>query len=265
MYIKRRWECGNFIEEERYSVPSKLFASRENKRIPKDKTKLSTAEQEKRNYNNLEKKSRRLANTNFINGKDLFVTVTGKCKKTYKEFKKMMKNFIERLRYHFETRKLGEFKYIYCFGEHKEKSKEEHEKKGVHGHIVMSGMSWDKLIEIWKVDKEAGEQIDISTLRFDNRGGIGGLMAYFIRNVKELKQMHKDRGEYAKVKNMRAYNPSQNLKKPSGGKIEFITRKQMKEYPTARKGFKITQVDNTPTSYGVYQVIHIMKISKMRY
>lgn len=261
LYIKKRYICGNYIEEERYSLPNNLVASKNRPRTPRDKTKLSTSEREEQNYKKSEKKARRLANTNFINGKDLFVTVTGKTFKTLEEFNKMMKNFVERLRYYFKINNIGELKYLYSFGEHKELSKEN--KVGVHSHLVVSGLPIDKLIEIWEVDKDAG-QIHISKLRFDNKGGLAGLMRYFIKNAKELKQRYRERGEYNKVKNMRAYSPSLNLKKPKGGKTEYITRKQMQEQPTARKGFLITDVENTHTSYGVYQVIHILKIENMR-
>lgn len=260
-YVERTYICGNYIEKERFYCQSNLVASITRPREPKDKTKQTTKEIEEKNRKKAEKKLRRLANTNFIHGHDLFVTISAKSYKDLAEFSRITRKFLDRLKYHFKTNKLGDFKYIYCFGEHKELNKEN--KVGVHSHLVISGMSWDKLIEIWEKDKDAG-QIHISKLRFDNNGGIGGLMAYFMRNVKELKERHRERGEGHKVENMRAYNPSLNLKKPKVSKLKYITRKQMQEQPKARKGFVITDVENTPTSYGIYQVIHIMKISKMR-
>lgn len=260
-FVRRPFECGIYTEEERFWVQNNYVASKNRPRIPKDKQQLSTKEIEEKNFKKAIKKARRLANTNFINGWDLFVTLTGKTFKTLAEFTKMMKRFLERLRYYFTTNNLGELKYIYSYGEHKESNKEN--KVGVHCHIVMSGMSIDKLIEIWEKDKEGG-QVYISKLRFDNKGGIGGLMRYFVTNAKELKQRHKERGEYHKVKNMRSYNPSLNLEKPKRGKLEYITRKQMQEQPKARKGYYITDVENIPTSYGVYQVIHTIKIANMR-
>lgn len=262
-YAKRRHICGNFIEEERFYLDNNLIASKNRPRVPRDKTKLSSKEQEEKNHRQAEKKARRLGNTNFVHGKDLFVTLTAKRYKNLDEFTNMMKKFVERLRYYFKQIKV-DLKYIYCYGEHKEKSKAECDKVGVHAHIVLSGMSTDKLVEIWQKDREAG-RITFSTLRFDNSGGIGRLMAYFIKNVKELKQLHKERGEYQKVKNMRAYNPSLNLKQPKVTELEYITRKQFKEYPQARKGFKVMEVENIPTSYGVHQTIHIIRIANMRF
>lgn len=261
MYAKRRYICGRYIEEERYNVLNNYISSKSRPRIPKDKTKLTTEQREEQNYKNAEKKARRLANTNFIHGKDLFVTLTGKTFKTLEEMQRMTKNYIARLQYHFDKNNLGEFKYIYSYGEHKEKKKAK--KTGVHTHLIISGISIDTLIAIWEKDKNAG-RIHVSKLEFDNKRGIGGLIAYFIKNTKELKQRYKERGEYKKVKNMRSYNPSLNLEKPKGGKVEFITGKKMREEPKARKGYMITDVENIPTSYGMYQIIHMIKIDNMR-
>lgn len=261
MYVERDHICGDFIERERFTVSNNYISSKNRPREPRDKTKRTTKEREEQNHKKAEKNLRRLANTNFKDKYDQFVTISAKTYKDLKDFSRMTRNFLDRLKYHFKTNNLGDFNYIYCFGEHKELNKEN--KVGVHSHLVISGLSWDKLIEIWEKDKDAG-QIHISTLRFDNKGGIGGLMAYFMRNVKELKERHKERGEYQKIANMRAYNPSLNLKKPKVSKLKFITSKQMHEQPKARKGFIITDVENTPTSYGIYQIIHIMKIENMR-
>ncbi len=260
-YVEITHICGNYIERERYFCQNNYIASENRARVPRDKTKKTTKEREYYNNRKSETRTRRSANTNFTED-DLHVTLTATTFKNLEEFSKMMTRFLERLRYHFRVSKLGKLKYIYSYGEHAEKSKDN--KFGVHSHIIMSGMSTDELEKIWKKDKDAGH-IQFSKLRFDNKGGIGGLIAYFMRNVQELKKKHRERGEGHKVENMRAYNPSRNLDKPKKSNPKYITRKQMQEQPKARKGFVITDVENIPTSYGIYQLIHIMKITNMKF
>lgn len=255
MYIKQLHKCGIYTEEERYSVSNRVLDTSKKARVPRDQTKQTSKEQEESNIKRAEKWLRRLANTNFIHNKDLFVTLTTKKKLGLKEVKRITKNFIERLAYYFKKNKLGKLKYIYCYGEHK--------KEGIHTHMVVSGVNIDKLIEVWEKDQNAG-RIHISKLHFSNRDGIGGLMAYFIRNFRELVEKARKRGEKVDVFNMRKYTPSQKLKQPRSSKPIYITRKQMVEEPKARKGFMNWCDGIKETEYGRYQLIHIIRVANMR-
>lgn len=252
-YFEKSYNCGGYIEKERFSVPREFGNKPKKFRIPRDKSKKSTKEQENQNWKRAEKSLRRKANTNFKHGVDLYVTITSKTKKTLQEFSKMTKNFIERIRYNFKKEKKT-LKYIYCFGEHK--------KEGVHAHMVISGMSFDKLVTIWEQDKDAGH-IGISKLQFDNKDGIGGLMGYFIGNVKERINKAIKRGETINIANVRKFTPSKNLKEPKLTK-KIIVSKVIRETPVAPKGYMIMDHKNTETSYGIYQFIQMIKITDMR-
>lgn len=252
-YFEKTYDCNGYIEKERFSVPKEFGNKPKRFRIPRDKTKKSTKEQEKQNWKRAEKSLRRKANTNFIHGVDLYVTITSKTKKTLKEFSKMTKNFLERIRYEFKKSKKT-LKYIYCYGNHK--------KEGIHAHVVISNMSFDRLQEIWESDKDAGH-IAFSKLRFDNKDGIGGLMGYFIGNVKERINKAIKSGEKINIANVRKFTSSKNLKEPKVSK-KVIVSKVIRETPVAPKGYMIMDYKNTPTSYGVYQFIQMIKITNMK-
>ncbi len=253
MYTEKRIISGAYVELERYFISNKQISSRKRPREPRDKNKKSSKEQEVLNWKNATKNLRRKMNTNFLDGIDLFVTITSKSKKSYLEFKRMTKNFIERIRDYCRTSKI-KFKYIYCYGEDK--------RDGIHTHIVMSGMSYDDLRNIWFKDREAG-RIHISTLSFSNQNGLGGLATYFIKNAQERIKKQQERGEDTSNTYLRKWTSSKNLKEPKV-KTKFITSKQFKEDPKEPKGYKITEVENIQTSYGMFQHIQMIKIKKMR-
>lgn len=262
MYKEKTIKAGAFIEKERYSPKSKRFEYyiKHGVRPPKDNTKRSTMELKKSNYKRAEKRLRRLMHANFT-PKDFHVTLTldekldndGKSiRLDEKLVKRSVVNFLRRIKGYFKTLN-RELKYIYCIGQDK--------KNGIHAHIIMSGMSFDKVAEIWKKDKNAG-RIDISQLYFDKLRGLAGLAYYFMKNSLERDREIKNKNleEYNKLL-LRKYNPSKNLEQPQED-TKIIYSLKIKDDPKEYKNCTITEVENKSVSYGFYQYIQMVNIKK---
>ena len=201
-YRKKIWS-GDVFEIEEYYSPRAI-----GKKYERGKNEmLTTKEQLERNLRIARKKLARLVNANFKAG-DLFLTLTHEKWVNRKDAKRLLANFIERLRRQRKKDGLPELKYIVIT---------ESEKKRVHHHVLIN-----------RIDRTAAElrtlwglgRIDIKPLE---AGADKTAFAQYI--TKESV----DRGE-------RRWSPSRNLTQPKVEVLKLASARPKKR-PQAPKGY----------------------------
>lgn len=229
-YFEKRIYSGKYLEVIRYVLSD---YERYKRSFNRCNSKESRDAQKKFNRNEAIRKLTRLMNCNFTN-KDIHFTITFSEKLDEKTARKELKNFLERVKYHFKKHDLGEFKYIYAIGEHK--------KEGIHFHICMTGLSLDKLLSIWRKSKYAGHTT-LSHLYFDDVNGLGGLATYFINQELFKNKLGDEDVADHKKRMIRKWTSSKNLVKPKVIKKRIKTL-SIKEQPKEIKRYKIMNFEN---------------------
>lgn len=251
-YIEKWTYSGDYAEREMYSLTKNQIEYYERKkRTPKDKSKLTLEYQKRTNWKNAEKKLKRLMNCNFTK-RDIFATFTFVEKLSEEIAIQEFKKFISRLRYYFKKNKL-KLKYIYCIGEHK--------KEGIHFHMIMNNIKLDDLRLVWENSRYGG-RLHISTLRFENQNGLGGLARYFMDNTLGRDKEHSNLDEFNKML-LRKWNSSKGLISPKI-KIKIIKSLSIRSIPKDYRNYKVTNYETYWTSYGQYQYIELIKVNKLR-
>lgn len=244
-YVEKKIYSGDYLEIERYKIYDK-------ENYNKEYVKRSDESQRKLNWKNSEKKLRRLMNCNFIDGQDLFLTLTFIVKLDLKAAKREFQSFIKRLKYFRNKNKMKPLKYISCVGEDK--------KTGIHFHMCINKIALDDLGKIWKKSALAG-RFHISTLSFDSQNGLGGLARYFMANDLEINKNKNDSLENYNKRLGKKWSHSQNLKKPIIKKKRIKTLSISTE-PPQYKLYKTVNFETIATPYGVYQYVEMVRIKR---
>lgn len=155
IYREKKYVCGEYLDVYVYPVyPVKNAQSQKRGRRRKESRKV----QKKLNQRHSQEKLVRLLNANFT-PEDLSLTLTYRENpKTDEEAKKLLRNYLQRLKYHRKKQGLEPLKYIAVT----EKSK----KGRYHHHLVINGgMSRDEVEAVWGLGYANSKR-----LQFDENG-----------------------------------------------------------------------------------------------
>lgn len=184
------------------------------------KNQKTTEQMEEQNYRNAVKKLTRLLNCNFSDG-DLWVTLTYRKNKrpTPKEAKRLIENFIGRMRYGFH-KKREELKYI---------TVTEYKNKAIHHHLVINNPDGINTVKLLQEKWKKYGIVHIKPLY--SNGQYKELAEYMVKETRETFR-EQDGGK------MQRWSSSRNLKKP---KVYYRTVKAAtwNPQPKPKKGYHI--------------------------
>lgn len=123
------------------------------RRVPEraPKTKLSTEAQKKYNHDQAQKKIVLLVNANFVRG-DILVTLTfddEHLPESWEEVRRILQNYILRLKRWRKKNGYGELKYIYAIEQTVRKSGKRRGQLHWHVHMLLSKMPRDVVEDLW--------------------------------------------------------------------------------------------------------------------
>lgn len=204
MFIREKvLSCGEYVEVD--LIPRTVDAERAVRGVRAKKKKLSRPAQDKVNHKNSARSITQLANGNFKNYEDYWLTLTYQPKflpATLDEAEKEIKRYLERLSY--RCRKINkELKYILVT--EYELDEEGNQVKNFHHHLIVNGVLDREEIEgCWSKgrgkNKEMIGRANCRRLQFDNNG-IAGIANYV------MKPRFGKRGK-------KKWSSSRNLKRP---------------------------------------------------
>ena len=197
-------ECGNVIEIYKYSTP--IISGYKNKIVkePREQTEQVKKENLQRSIKRSKRKIFELVNTNYIEGKSSFLTITFKENLTdYDLAFNYWKRFKQKVEYHYKI------KLQYC-------GVVEFQQRGaIHFHICLFNVGYmeqEKLYNIWNSIVPGG--INIQGIKDNQCDNVGAYMTYYMN--KDLENSF-GKDEY---KGKKRYFYSKGLKEPSVDKLD---------------------------------------------
>ena len=205
LFIREKMiQCGNYVELD--IIPRTDIAERAVRGQREPKRKLSRTAQNNLNNRNSARSIAQLANGNFENYNDFWVTFTYKRKfhpKSLNEAEKEITKHIARLNYRYKKAK-QELKYILVT--EYEMDEQGNQIKQFHHHLILNGgISRDEIEECWSKGrgkkKEKIGRVNCRRLQFDDNGLVG--IAEYITKPRFGKRGRKK------------WSSSRNLKRPT--------------------------------------------------
>lgn len=204
-------ECGNVIEIYKYSTP--IISGYKNKKAkdPREQTEEVKKENFQRSIKRSKRKIFELVNTNYVEGKSSFLTITFKENITdYDLAFNYWKRFKQKVEYHYNI------KLQYCgVVEFQTKNYQETGRRAIHFHICLFNVGYmeqQKLYEMWNSIVPGG--INIQGIKDEQCDNMGAYMTYYMNKGFTSELWEKE------YKGKKRYFYSRGLKDPTVDKLD---------------------------------------------
>ena len=194
--------CGpNFLEVDIFPYSEAQVQAAKNAGTHSKKQKESQPKQMKLNDKNARRYFTQLGNTNFGEG-DYHVTLTysnENLPQSPEEADKILKNFLDRVRYAHKRAGLAAVKYMLVTSY---KSTKDGRPIRIHHHIIMSGgLGRDTIEDLWRKRKKKGQKkgdsigyANVDRLQMGNGNGIAALCSYLAKQTGGKKRWSTSKG-----------------------------------------------------------------------
>lgn len=170
MYRQKKYITGNFLEAEVFVRPENVKKFKRAKKV-----KESSTAQINLNNKKAERYFIRFVHANFTE-EDLYLDLTFEgdyIPKTRKEVRRLVKNYLERLRYYRKMHGLGKLKYVYVISNMDNNGN----KVRLHCHLIINDVNRDDAEALWQLGYANTQRLEF------NEYGVTGKSLYMARQA----------------------------------------------------------------------------------